>query len=273
MVQLRGRRPLVLVPIANPASAESLVTVASALAPSRIGRVMMLSVVPHDPERRAAATAVDNAQRVLRDSLTAAIELGLYPEALTTVAADPWQEIGRVARTHDCEALLLGLSRLDDAVTLARVDELMNTVRSDVVILRAPEGWHLERVTRVLVPFAGRGDQERLRARLLGALSRLANPEVEFLRVLPPDTTDASRARLQRALRNALAGRELGRVTSTCVRAADPVAAVIERAADADLVILGLPRRDAAGGALGTMARALVAGLPASSAVLMIHRR
>ena len=273
MVQLRGRRPLVLVPIANPASAESLVTVASALAPTRIGRVMLLSVVQQGPERRAAATAVDNAQRVLRDSLTAAIELGLYPEALTTVAADPWQEIGRVARTHDCEALLLGLSRLDDVATLARVDELMNTVRSDVVILRAPEGWHLERVTRVLVPFAGRGDQERLRARLLGSLSRLANPEVEFLRVLPPETTDASRARLQRALRNALAGRELGRVTSTCVRAADPVSAVIERAADADLVILGLPRRDAARGALGTMARALVAGLPASSAVLMIHRR
>ncbi len=38
-------------------------------------------------------------------------------------------------------------------------------------------------------------------------------------------------------------------------------------------MILGLPRRDAARGALGTMARALVAGLPASSAVLMIHRR
>jgi basic amino acid/polyamine antiporter, APA family len=149
----------------------------------------------------------------------------------------------------------------------------MSTVRSDVVILRAPEGWHLERVRRVLVPFAGGGEQERLRGRLLGALARLAQPQVEFLRVVPPETTDASLARLERAQRARLEGRELGRPISSCVRAGDPVVAVAERAADADLVILGLPRRDAGRAVLGAMARALVAALPPDCAVLMIHRR
>ncbi|MBA2667787.1 MAG: amino acid permease [Trueperaceae bacterium] len=288
LVQLRGRRPLVLVPIANPASAEPLVTVASALAPVRIGRVMLLSVVEHSDVQRGATVraldphsaptadveaAIENAQRVVRQSLSAAIELELFPEALTTVASDPWDEIGRVARTHDCEILLLGLSQLDDRATLARVDDLIATVRSDVVILRAPAGWHLERVERVLVPFAGRGDQDRLRARLLGALSRLAHPEVEFLRVLPLDTTDASLARLSRTLADTLAGRELGRVMSVCLRSDDPVASVLERSTDVDLVILGLPRRDESRGVLGAMARSLVAALPASCAVLMIHRR
>jgi basic amino acid/polyamine antiporter, APA family len=274
LVQLRGRRPLVLVPIANPANAEALVTVASALAPPRIGRVTLLTVVPHrGVETSDVAPLVSNAQDVLRESLGAAIASGLYPEALTTVAADPWAEIGRVARDHDCEILLLGLTHLDDVATLARLDALMASVRSDVVILRAPPGWHLEHVRRVVVPFAGRGDQERLRARLLGALARLAGPEVEFLRIVPPATSDASLLRFERTLADVLEGRELGRVSGVCLRSDDLVAAVTERAAGADLLIVGLPKRDLEGAALGPVARRLAAEVPPETAMLMIHRR
>ena len=56
VAQLRGYSPLVLVPIARPDSAGGLVAVARALAPPRIGRVLLLSVVvaPEDwlPGRR-----------------------------------------------------------------------------------------------------------------------------------------------------------------------------------------------------------------------------
>ena len=45
LLRLRGRSPLVLVPIANPASAETLVTMANALAPHSVARVLLLSVV------------------------------------------------------------------------------------------------------------------------------------------------------------------------------------------------------------------------------------
>ena len=46
LVRLRGRSPLVLVPIANPANAAAMVGVASALTPAEVGRVLLLSVVP-----------------------------------------------------------------------------------------------------------------------------------------------------------------------------------------------------------------------------------
>ncbi len=46
LVTLRGQRPRVLVPVANPDHARALVAVANALVPSRIGRVLLLSVVP-----------------------------------------------------------------------------------------------------------------------------------------------------------------------------------------------------------------------------------
>lgn len=45
LVRLRGRSPLVLVPIANPVNAAPMIQVASALAPPETGRVLLLSVV------------------------------------------------------------------------------------------------------------------------------------------------------------------------------------------------------------------------------------
>lgn len=307
VLALRGRRPLVLTPIANPANAEALVSLAHALAPPEVGRVTLLHVVSRsegprpavpsgnrrgpsadrrdptgapyaegrDPttDHREPSADLDGAQRVLAASLEAALGLGLYPQALTTLADDPWGEIGRVAGTLDCEAVLLGLSDLHDEATLARLDGLLGRVRSDVVVLRAPPGWHLERCRRVLVPFAGRADQERLRARLLASLARLADPEVEFLRLLPDDASEASCRRVQRQLERLVEGRELGRVHCVAEPAADPVAAVARRAATADLLVLGMPKRDTEGHALGAFAAAVTAATPASCAVMLIHAR
>ncbi len=272
LVRLRGRRPLVLVPIANPANAEALVTVAHALAPPSVGRVLLLTVVPRVPEEEAEPH-VENAQRVLRASLRSSLAFGLEPDAMTSVADDPWEAIARSARTHACEVVLLGLSSLEDEATLAKLDQLLSDVGSDVVILRAPPGWHLERVSEVVVPFAGGAQQERLRSRLLGALGRLAAPRVRFVRVLPESVSDASCRRFERALERALEGREFGRSEGVCLRSDDPVAAVAGEAASADLLVLGLPRRDAEQAALGRFARQLLGSLPPACAVLLIHRR
>ena len=316
VVALRGRRPLVLTPIANPANAEALVSVAHALAPPEVGRVTLLHVVSRpfgarpavaegdrraatghpgpttEGDRRAATghpgpttegdrhvasspAIVDlaTAQSVLGASLEAALAMGLTPQALTTLADDPWDEIARVASTLDCEGLLVGLSDLDDEPTLARLDELLGRVRSDVVVLRAPEGWHLERCRKVVVPFAGRADQERLRARVLASLSRLANPSVEIVRLLPGDVGEASCRRALRQLERMVEGRELGRVRCIAEPTDDPVAALTRRAEDADLLVLGLPKRDVGGHALGNFAAAVAAGAPRSCAVMLIHAR
>ena len=271
LVRLRGRHPLVLVPIANPANAAALVTMAHALAPPAVGRVLLLTVVPKGNDVEAEAH-VENAQRVLRASLRSSLAVGLEPEALTVVAHDPWEAITRVARTHACETVLLGLSQLDDATTLARIDRLLVDAGSDVVILRAAAGWHLQQVRRVVVPFAGGAQQETLRARVLGTLARLAAPRITFVRVLPASASEASRRRVAQALTNALEGREAPSEV-VCLRSDEPVQAVAGQAADADLLVLGLPRRDTDHAALGRFARALLAALPPSCAVLLIHRR
>ncbi len=265
VLALRGRRPLVLVPIANPENAPALVSVAHALSPPQVGRVTLLNVVRQ--------LDLDTAQQVLAASLRAAAEQGLSPQALTTLAQDPWEEIARVAHTLDCESLLLGLSDLGDAATLQRLDTLLGEVRSDVVVLRAPEGWRLADCRKVVVPFAGRGDQERPRARLLSSLLRLGDPEVELLRLLPERASEAVRQRAQRELERWVEGRLRGRVRCLAEVVPDPVTALAARAASADLLLLGMPRRDDEHLALGAFAGAVVAATPASCAIVLIHAR
>jgi len=187
LIRLRGRAPLVLVPIANPASAAAMVEVASAMAPPEVGRVLLLSVVrrpeqwdPATPPRELAA-----AQAVLGEALTSSFANSLAPEALTVVADRPWAEIARVANTYRCASLLVGMEALSDESVESRLEDLMSTVDTDIVVLRAPPGWRLSNVRRVLVPVRGRHDQSLSRARLLGGLKRVRDLEVVFLQVLP----------------------------------------------------------------------------------------
>lgn len=269
VLALRGRRPLVLVPIANPENAPALVSVAHALAPPQVGRVTLLNVVGLDED----LPSLENAQAVLSTSLRAAARSGLRPQALTTMAPDPWEEIARVAHTLDCESLLLGLSDLSDAGTLQRLDDLLGGVRSDVVVLRAPPGWRLADSRRVVVPFAGRGDQERPRARLLSSLLRLADPQVEMLHLLPERASEAVQRRAQRELERWVEERLRGRVRCLVEAVPDAVAALARHAASADLLLLGMPKRDDGGQALGAFASAVVAATPVSCAVVLIHAR
>jgi APA family basic amino acid/polyamine antiporter len=244
LAKLRGRNPLVLVPIANPSNAEAMVRLANALAPPNFGRVLLLSVVsvPAEWDPENLPKQLVDTQAVLREALTASFSAGLSPEALTTVSPRPWSEIIRVSRIHQCQSLLLGLSNLDEEFTEKNLEELMSSVDSDVVILRAPQGWQLSEVNRILVPIGGRGDHDEVRARLLGSLYRTGARDITFIRVLPEKT---SQEEFNRALNNLdkLANDEVPRVPKVKIALNDNVIKEITRnAAESDLVILGLQR-------------------------------
>jgi amino acid transporter len=72
LVRLRGRSPLVLVPLANPSTAVALVELATALAPKNVGRVVLLTTMrPPAPERpvRCSAHKRPSARRSPRRSM------------------------------------------------------------------------------------------------------------------------------------------------------------------------------------------------------------
>ena len=259
LVRLRGRTPRVLVPIANPASAAPMVEVAGTMAPPAVGSLLLLSVVrrPQDLEGREPTAELAAVQEVLRTALTTSFAASLAPEALTVVASDPWAEIVRVANAYRCESLLIGLGAAAGDPGEKRIEGLVNAVDSDVVVLRAPDGWRLGSVRRVLVPARGQTDQSTLRARLLGSLGRGRRLEVTFLQVLPESASDLDEYRARRELAELASDEVRAPCEILIARSSDVVGEVAARCSDYDLVVLGLQRHGRRRKLLGEAARLL----------------
>ncbi len=268
LLQMRGRSPLVLVPVANPQNASAMVAVAHALAPPGVGRVLLLSVVAEQGWReKESPHSLHDTQTVLREAVTASFTSGLAPEALMTIAPQPWPEIVRVSRVHRCESLLLGLSDVNSA----HLEELISSVACDVVVLHAPPGWHLKNVHRVLVPTRSLGAHDKFRARLLGSLCRTGKREVTFLQVLPEHMSDFQCDRAQRRLMQFANEEVPTRADALVVRHNKPLEAITDMANNHDLTILGLERIDKNRRQFGQLAPVLAQNI--TCATIMISRR
>lgn len=274
LVRLRGRSPLVLVPIANPSNARAMVAVANALAPPLTGRVLLLSVVksPEKPEEGIDRSVLLNAESVLNEALAASFEIDLVPEALTTIGRDPWSEIVRVSATHGCESLLLGLTDLKEDAGGENIEYVMNGVDCDVVVQSTPSGWMMQEAKNVLVPVGGRGGQGELLARLLGSICRTGNPEITFLRVVPEATGTAELERVRASLK-LFASDQLpyGRYNIKVEKSDDVAGVIREEASDSDLVILGLRRLGRRKKTIGELALRIARAMDCP--LLMISRR
>jgi hypothetical protein len=273
LLLLRGHSPLVLVPIANPANAGFMVSLATAMAPPAIGRVLLLSIMrpPGDWSSGEHRPQLDNCQTVLKDALSASFTSGLTPEALITVAPHAWSEIIRVARIYRCESLLIGLSDLAQKAALQDLERLMSRVDANVVVLRANREWNLTAVKRALVPVGGRGGQDLLRARLLGSLHLMGVEEITFLRILPESAPEESLAHAQKWLRQ-LADDELTpQARIVVIRSDRPAEEIIRLSTEMDLLILGLQRKGRRKKVFGDRVLQIARGT--SCGLILVNRR
>lgn len=241
LVRFRGRTPVVLVPIANPRNAPTLVKVAEAIAPPGFARIQLLTVIPEDEhDGGSLPPPLVDAQRILGGALSTALASDLRPEALITISDDPWSEIARLARRSRCETVLLGLGELGRAEMSGPLERLIGHIPADVVVLRAPTTWKPEDARRILVPSRLGREQSPIRARLLGSLSRTAPRDAMFLGVLPPGTPAAEARRAELVLRRLARDEAPGGGSAEVVCSDDVVGEVVSRADGCDLMILGL---------------------------------
>jgi len=271
---LRGHNPVVLLPVTNPASAAGLVAIANVITPPVVGRVVLLSVmrrpVPADLEGGATPQALLNAEAVVRAALVTSLASGHAPETLLTVADEPWSEIVRVARSERCECLLLGLSSLEDPRGVARLETLLNDVDCDVMVLRAPAGWSLARVTRIVAAVGGRGGHDDVRARLFGSLGRESERELVFVQVVAAATPDAKLRQLERQLHVFAEEETHGHPRAEVIAHDDVVEALTGFVGPSDLFILGLQQHRGQR-LFGEVAVRVARGTDA--AILMISRK
>ncbi len=283
LARLRGRSPLVLVPIANPASAASLVGVAATLRTPGSGRILLLSVVgpPAGVTSEMSSGSADgdptnnvlaDAQTILGESLRRSFERATVAETLFTVAADPWLEIIRVARLHACETVVLGAPQMAAPGVGAKLEELVNTLVSDVVVVRAPHRWRIAEMRRVLVPLGGRRDHGRLRARMLASLTRADNCFITFLGTVPPGITAEARRRAERAIHSLARDEAEGQYEVLVEESATPGEAILRHALETDLVLMGMQRGPGRGRALGDLAMQ-IAGATTTPLILIGGRR
>lgn len=243
LVRLRGLSPLVLLPIANPANAQSMVFVANALAPPVVGRVLLLSIVipPDESSPPMVQQQLEGTQNALQQALMASIRANMRPDALTTIAREPWQEITRVVKEHNCRSILLGLSSLSETQTTENLEQMIQQVSCDVVVFRQPSvGWDVTQARRVLIPVGGFSDHDALRARIAGSLWRASQPEMHFIQMMPADASAADLKRSEKRLKRFASRLIPGPITAEVLPEADHRGRLLRLAKEHDLVILGL---------------------------------
>lgn len=238
MIRLRGRTPLVMVPVANPETASSLLEVAHAITPTSAGRVVLLSVVTQGEEQ------VDSTKELIGRTLNLSLSHGLKPEVLLTLADNPWEEIARACTDHRCESLLLGFGNLNAQGASSDLSGLIRQVRCDVIVVRVPSGWRLTASRKILVPVAGRGRNDALRARLLTSIGRKDKRSITYLRLLGKDADPAECAHAEAALK-VLADDEVHQEVEVKARPSQSVIDdLIDAAKNSDLLILSLQSTD-----------------------------
>ncbi len=244
LLQLRGKNPLVLVPIANPNNAPAMIDVANSMIHPNIGRVLLLSVITKTQvvEGNKIPQKLKNVQTVLNRSFFTSFSIGLAPEALTTIASSPWNEIIRVSRLHRCESILLGFSNLNKSIVGSALEAMLANVDSDVVVLRVPKGWRLANVRRILVPVAGRNVHDQLRARLLSSIVRTRAAQITFLKVFSENTALQVCEKGRQDL-NRFAREEVHLNYDVKISRNNNIAEeIIKQAHNHDLIVLGLQR-------------------------------
>jgi basic amino acid/polyamine antiporter, APA family len=238
MIRLRGRTPLVMVPVANPETASALLEVAHAITPTGAGRVVLMSVVSEGEKQ------VDSTKELIGRTLRLSLNHGLKPEVLLTLADNPWEEIARACTDHRCESLLLGYGNLNAQGESGDLSSLIRKVKCDVIVVRAPNGWELSSTRSVLVPVAARGRNDTLRARLLTSIAREKQKSIKYLRLLSPEATEMDCRQAESALK-VLGEDEVPHEVEVLAKpSAAVIDSLIEEAEKSDLLVLGLQTSD-----------------------------
>ena len=272
LLELRGRSPLVLVPIANPAHAGTMALLGACITPRRVGRILLLNVSrlpdPHEQQDGFETTAL-----ILRKSMSAALREHIRIESLATVSNNPWMEIDRVARAHRCASVLLGMTDLADQAVRNRLENLASRLPGNVVIFRAPEHWHPRNLRKILVPIGGRVVHNALRARLLQGLNRRVEGDflVEYLLILPTKAKDRERRHVEQLWSKLVTDEISTRFQVQVTRSDDVATAILEAAADADLVVLGLNQTNPKRKVFGAITTRVVQN--SDTAVMVIGQR
>jgi len=235
-VQPDGGQYRVMVPLANPAHEQDLITLASAIAKQRGGTVIATHIVTV-PDQTALSAAADrsdeidkSSQQLLDQAREDAETFGVDVETHTILSHKSYEAIFDAARTQTADLVVMGWgpdAHGSPGRAESAMDELTETVPCDFLVLR-DRGFD---PSRILLPTAGGPDSE-LSAAIAKLLQSEYGSDVTLLNV--DDDREAGKQFLQEwAAEQGLEDAE------RLVKSGDVETAIRNAATDSTLLLIG----------------------------------
>ncbi|MBI3751470.1 MAG: glucosyl-3-phosphoglycerate synthase [Chloroflexi bacterium] len=269
----------IVIPVANPTTAEELVRLGADLLEPRGGELTALGIVevPEGMPLSEGATRARHARRLLQRVLDF-VPQGTPIHPIVRIGRRAAEGIVEAAAELDADLIVFGWGGKSPASREALAAPFSNTI--DVVIREAPcdvavvKQRGVREVKRVVVPVRG-GPHAELALRFADAIARRHGATLVALHIVPPGITLAVRAQAERALQS-FVRQHVGNDTEMLVREASNVRAAILREAErSDVVVMGAAAPTSAGDgsthSLGAMPEAIATRSKTTVVVVKTH--
>ena len=234
----------VLIPVANPATAEELIRLGADLLEPRVGELTALGIVevPEGMPLSEGATRARHARRLLQRVLDFAPD-GTPIHPIVRIGRHASEGIVEAAAELEADLIVFGwggkasIGRNGGQVSAISptVDEVVRDAPCDIVVVKQRGA---RQVRRVLVPVRG-GPHAELAIRFADAIARRHDATLIALHLVPPGITLAVRSQAERALAAFLKQHANGRGEGLVREAANIRNAILREADRADVVVMG----------------------------------
>jgi glucosyl-3-phosphoglycerate synthase len=251
------RAPLpsrILIPVANPLTAEDLVRTGAALLDRRNGTLTVLGIVevPEGTPLSEGATRARQARRLLQRVLDWAPP-GVTIHPIVRIGRRAAEGVIEAAGEMDVDLIVFGWGGrpstprpgAEPPVFSSTIDEVVRDAPCDIAVVK--QGG-VSGTGRILVPIRG-GPHAELALHFADALARQSGGKVVALHLVPPGITQGIQAQAERALAHFIRQHAGGRVEQSVREAANVRNAILREADTADLVVMGASAAAAADGA------------------------
>jgi glucosyl-3-phosphoglycerate synthase len=250
----------ILIPVANPATAEELIRIGAALLDPRAGELTALGIVevPEDMPLSEGATKARQARRLLQKVLDYAPE-GTQVRPVVRIGRHAAQGIVEAAVELEADLVIFGWGGRPGGRTAGRarpgtraaaegaeptgaasvfsptIDAVVRESPCDIAVVKQRP---ISEIHRILVPVRG-GPHAELALGFADALARRHGAHVTVLHVVPPGLTPSVRAQAEQALAAFLRLHARGRADGILREATNVRNAILREADKSDLVIMG----------------------------------
>ena len=244
---LMARPPLparILIPVANPMTAEELIRLGAAMLDRRAGELSALGIVevPEGMPLSEGATRARHARRLLQRVLDYAPD-GTTIHPIVRIGRHAAEGIIEASAEQEADLIIFGWGGRaaggrdgsGPTVFSPTIDEVVRDSPCDIAVVKQRGS---KTIQRVLVPVRG-GPHAELALRFADAIAIHHDATVVVLHLVPPGVTLAVRAQAERALAAFIKQHITGRSEAVLREAPNVRNAILREAEKADLVVMG----------------------------------